>query len=473
MRVDISPGSGQPLPGLSHQPMSTSTQPQMILHWFRAILAIVFTCLSATQLAHAQAGPTLLSVTPANQASGVGATTPIVFTFSSPLNQSLTFPLFTSDDNPDSPIFTRSTWSADGTKLTCTPISGWPTPNKIINWMVNGFSASFQPLDGETSGSFTTGSAGASASGYGTNQFTVFSVSKVWYYNQAGTAAPTLDPQSSYGAFASITLASNRTATATSLTLPSGTTKTLLQSPFNPELSFTGETGTDLSALDALYPNGTYTFKVAAASSNQQVAVNLPASLLQPPTPRISNLGAAQAVDPSRPFTLTWDAFAGGTAADYIMVQIGTNFMTASLGAAGTLPGTATSVIIPANTLPSKQTFNNCSVAFYRYVATSNSSYLTWVSRASSTAFTLTTSSPVLDNTPITLSKPARTPDGAFGFEITAGPATTVTVEFSTNLNPGSWTILTTTQSSDGHLTIKDPGAASTSARYYRARKTN
>ena len=111
--------------------------------------------------------------------------------------------------------------------------------------------------------------------------------------------------------------------------------------------------------LDATYGDGTYTVTINAVNDGQRViGLNLSGDAY-PSTPRYSNLTAARAIDHTADFTLTWDAMAGGTAGDIVMVEIqqeGGNgdsevFASPSPGEAGQLTGLNTSVVIPANTL--------------------------------------------------------------------------------------------------------------------------
>ena len=147
-------------------------------------------------------------------------------------------------------------------------------------------------------------------------------------------------------------------------------------------------------ALDAVYGSGDYLFTVKAVTSNQTVTVNFPANLTQPGSPHVSNWSAAQAIDPTKPFTLTWDPMPGGSAADCIYVEVyGDVFKTPTLGEPGALDGTATSVVIPANRFLPNQTYSG-SITFYHYqLMTNGSSHISLAYRASVTEFDLNTTS--------------------------------------------------------------------------------
>lgn len=147
-----------------------------------------------------------------------------------------------------------------------------------------------------------------------------------------------------------------------SVELPGGATKTLAQeSPdevfFQHEDAFTNKAG-----LDAVYTSGVYALSINAANQGLLLApLNLPADAYPATTPHISNFTAAQTVDSAANFTLTWDAFSGGTASDFIVVDIdsstGGGFSTPDFDEPGALDGTATSLIISNNTLQAGTTY--------------------------------------------------------------------------------------------------------------------
>src|SRR5687768_7843819 len=72
----------------------------------------------------AQAQPTITSVVPANNATGVSTNTTVVFTFSTAMNPAATSPTFY---DPGFNLYpTAPSWSAGNTVLTCTPGSAFP-----------------------------------------------------------------------------------------------------------------------------------------------------------------------------------------------------------------------------------------------------------------------------------------------------------------------------------------------------------
>ena len=153
-------------------------------------------------------------------------------------------------------------------------------------------------LEGDATGFFTTGN-GTGSGGNGTNAITTFSVGKLHSYSQTSTALPTLDPDP-YSFLAVTGLASNRTATSVTLTLPTLPTATVSDlDQIRPESFILVGFTNDLTTFDKTFPAGNYSFFVQAVSSNQTVVVNLPPGMAQPNAPHLTNYPAAQAVDPN------------------------------------------------------------------------------------------------------------------------------------------------------------------------------
>jgi Bacterial Ig-like domain len=119
-------------------------------------------------LAEAPAQPAIISTIPAEMATGVPTTAPVVFTFSKAMNTSpsVTFAQFQDSSLlPNNPSFLQPvtlSWSASNTVLTCTPNPAFPT-NKTISWAVVGTDLAGNSLESTNpaipqAGFFTTGS---------------------------------------------------------------------------------------------------------------------------------------------------------------------------------------------------------------------------------------------------------------------------------------------------------------------------
>jgi hypothetical protein len=389
--------------------------------------------------------------------------TTVVFQFSAPMNPDATDAIFF--DPSFNPILTTASWNIGTTVMTCTPMTSFPA-NTTITWFVSGEDMNGNPLGGFPTGSFSTGTGGSSGSG--TNAITTFSVGKVYHYNQTSAGAPTLDPNTPYDFSGVTALASDRTATNITLTLPTGAVSNMFQlPPPSADKYVVYGISTSLSSYDATFPPGNYTFQVGSASSNQTVVVNLPtaASMPQPGAPHVTNFLAAQAVNPNQAFVLGWDPFPGGTAADYIDVDIGSAYLSPEPGLPGALPGTARTFTIPAGTLqPNTNYFSR--IGFFRFVGSTNSSFAMAAFRATYTEFTLITTG---DGQLLMLTNAAYAPSN-FSFDVLCPTGQAVTVEYKTNLNLIAWQTLLTTNSPTGSFRAAAPQAATNRSMFFRAR---
>jgi hypothetical protein len=416
----------------------------------------------------AQAAPTITSPPPAN---GVSPSAAIVFTFSEAMNPDATTAMFIGTGI----LPTTEAWSAGDTVLTCTPAPTFPA-NTSITWFVSGENPAGDSLVGTTFGFFTTGTGSGGGTGSGTNAITTFSVGKVHYYGQTTASSPTLDPTIPYTFFAGTSLSSNRTATSVVLTLPTAAVANLTKNPLHAESYYLSGFETSLTNYDATYPAGNYSFFVTAASSNQTVVVNLPTTniMAQPNAPHLTNYLAAQAVNPTQAFVLAWDAFSGGTASDYIAVDIsgdyGSVYGSTNIGSPGALNGTARTFTIPAGKLQANSNYD-ATISFYRYVAVTNGTdYTTIAYRATTTAFSLITTSGGASSGPLVLTN-ASWSSGVFSFDIICTNGQIVTVEYTTNLLAAApWPKLLTTTNTGTQVHIVSPEAALNNSLFYRAR---
>jgi len=434
-----------------------------------AFLTIIW---AATYLPALQAQPTITQVVPPNLTNGVSPSAAVVFTFSEAMDTdtNLTAVEFRSINDPFSTLSTLNVWSAGNTVLTCTPAPAFP-PNTLIIWSIFGQNPNGDFLEGDTSGVFTTGTGGGGGGGNGTNAITTFSVGKVHHYNQTSSGPPTLDPATPYGLSVLTALASNRTATSVTLTLPTGSVSNLTQLPSQLENYVLFGIDTSLSNYDATYPAGDYVFDINSGSSPLlDVVVNLPTTnvMAHPGVPHVSNFDAAQAVNPAQAFTLTWDAFPGGNETNYIDVDIGTAHHSPEPGLPGALTGTATSFTIPAGVLLTNSSYFS-RIGFFRFVGDTNSSYARAAYRATYTEFTLITSGGAVTG-PLALTN-ANWASGIFSFDVLCAIGQTLTVEYTDVLSAAGWTKLqTVTNSPATSVHIVSPQAATNKFLFYRAR---
>ncbi len=427
-----------------------------------ARLFTVACSLVSSQFVSAQ--PVIVSTVPPNMAAGVSGATPVVFTFSAPMDPVATAAQFI-DASSYQILTTVPAWTAGGTVLTCTPLAPWPASHMIV-WSVAGATPSGTQLGGQPAGMFT---AGSSDTGCDTNTTMLsLTLSKGCLYNQTSPAAPALVTTAPCGFLACISLPCPRDATNVSLLLPSGATPNLGATTLPGHLTLLDYNYASLEALDAAYPNSNYTFRIQSVGSNQQVTLTFPSTLAQPPAPHLTNFAAAQAINPAQAFTLSWDPFAGGTTADCIYVELGSLFQTPGPGTNGALPATATSVLIPANTFQTNQSYSG-SVTFYHLIlATNSGSYISLMYRGTITEFTLNTAAaPAVS---LMLTNAAWSKTSGFTCDILSPPGQTVVAESSADLWPGHWQAFSTNNSISNAVHVSDPHAATNGQLFYRAR---
>jgi hypothetical protein len=294
-------------------------------------------------------------------------------------------------------------------------------------------------------------------------------------YDQTSTAAPSPDTNAPYLFSASTVLASNRTATSITLTIPTtGGVSNLTQNISAPWDWYLFGFDTNQTRFESTFPQGSYMFSVQAAASNQTLAVTLPVSMAQPNAPHVTNYTAAQAINPAAPFTLGWDPFTGGSgASNFVYLSItrsGTNlFQTGNPGATNALAGTAVTATIPANTLPAGGTFNATLGFYHTFVVTNNPVNVGSAFRVSATQFTVATTSGT--GGPLTLVNP-RVTNGTNSFDITCSVGQTFTILSATNvtLPPAQWTVLWTTNAPGTSVHYTDPRPATSRSMFYQAR---
>jgi hypothetical protein len=295
-----------------------------------------------------------------------------------------------------------------------------------------------------------------------------FTISKGWMYEQTSAAAPVMNTNAPYCFLACMSIPCPRNANSVSLQLPPGGIEDMNPTTIAGHLTWTDCTQASVSDFETAYPSGDYTFTIWATASNQSVAVNLPSSLVQPPAPHLANYAAAQSVYACQPFTLTWDPFTGGTAADCISVQIyGGVFSTPAPGGTGLLNGTATSVVIPAGTFQTNSSYSGC-VSFYHFLLQTNGdSYVSLAYRSSTTEFGLVTSGA---GSLMVTNAGWATVGKVFAFDVPCSPGQSLVAEYCKNLLAGQWHTLLSTNSVTDCVRFCDPGATTNSQLFYRVR---
>jgi hypothetical protein len=188
----------------------------------------------------------------------------------------------------------------------------------------------------------------------------LYGVAKGQLFLQANSALATPAAGSNVVFQAFIATDGEATVTNASLTLPNSTVVPLDGSGGS-ELGLEAAFAS-LAALDAAFPDGEYTLVLGTVHDGLRTNALTLSGGGYPATPHFNNFAAAQTVNPTNDFALTWDAIAGATTNDFVQIEIldcnGSEvFQTASPGRPGGLDGTATFAIIPGRTLRPGQTY--------------------------------------------------------------------------------------------------------------------
>ena len=411
------------------------------------------------------AGPTIVSTVPANMGTAASPTTPFMVTFSEPMD-----PTATSVDFIDMSTFadlpTIPSWSANNTVLSCAPSSPWPI-NQMIVWTVDGQDPASDRLAGDNTGGVFTVSAMNTGCDTNTTLLSL-TVAKGALYAQTSSGMPVLNSNTPYMFLSCLSLPCPRDATNISLTIPSGAVQGMALTPIPGHLTFEDLYATP-AAVDAAYTAGDYVFNIQEVASNQQVTLDFPSTLEQPPAPHLSNFSTAQAVNPLQPFKLEWDPVAGGTPADCIYVEIyGGVFATPAPGEAGALDGTATGVTIPAGVLQPNRSYNGI-VCFYHFLlATNDHACVSLLYRSTGTEFNLHTTGG--STSPLVLTNISWTKGGGFIFEVSCSIGQSLIAEYCTNLASKQWQTLCSLIGTSQSMCLTDPDAGTNLQVFYRVR---
>lgn len=139
----------------------------------------------------------------------------------------------------------------------------------------------------------------------------LYAVTKVQAFEQTSTAAPTLLPAGAFIFGALVTPNTAASVTSATLRLPS-----LVVKPFGPTPGFgplgASESFDSLAALTAVYGSGSYGFTINAVTDGTRTPTLSLTSSAYPNTPTVTNFTAAQDIDWTQDFTVTWGAYVGG-----------------------------------------------------------------------------------------------------------------------------------------------------------------
>jgi Calx-beta domain len=213
-----------------------------------------------------------------------------------------------------------------------------------------------------TIGGYPFGSSAKLATIVSVNDVLQYAVLKGQSFTQKDTGSAVASTNSPFEFFTFVDAVSSGSVTAATVQDPSTATHSLSNSLSNLRFQFS-DSFTNKTLLDAAYTNATYQFTITTPDGSQTPSVTLPADDY-PNAPHVTNWSAAQAIDSSLPFSVTWDAFVGGTSNDFIQLSInnasGSNVFATSSEFLDPLRlnGTNTSVVIPASNITTGQTYH-------------------------------------------------------------------------------------------------------------------
>jgi hypothetical protein len=301
--------------------------------------------------------------------------------------------------------------------------------------------------------------------------YSKFSVVEAAVYVQTNADGPFLNGSNAFEFAATIALSTNLTASAAVVTVP-GQGPSPMRMTDSRHFVLNAVTNA-FSNLSSAFPGGDYQFAIFGNT----ISVPLPAGSSLPNAPGLSGYAADQSIDAAKDFTLSWNPFSGGTARDFISIDLadelsGSNFQSEPFGCPGALDGTESSILIPANTLASNTTYR-AEITFVKVLTFDTNSIpgdaLLAGTEADTEATISTgpglgaTSAPVLTNA-------AWLPGRGVRFDLTTTPGLTYTVQFNQDLNnPTGWTPLLTTDAVASLVPFTNSPPSGTTAGYYRA----
>jgi hypothetical protein len=302
--------------------------------------------------------------------------------------------------------------------------------------------------------------------------YSKFDVVQAVLYVQTNSSGPALQGPNPYAFGASITLRTNLSATAATVSLP-GKPAQKMRIAGSQQFLFGGVTNSFTNVL-AAFPDGTYQFTIA----NSSWSVTLPQGILLPNTPTLLNYQAAQSIDSTKDFVLMWQGFAGGTSSDLISVDVRDPFGNSVLrspkyGCSGNLDGTATSLLIPANALTNNQTYK-VTILFGKAGEFDTNSFPNVLLLSGTEAQNLTTISTAPGGTApqagIGITNVMLLGGQNIRFDLLTTPGMNYTVQFNADLQqPNGWTNLLTATATSTLAPVTNNPTASFLTGFYRA----
>jgi hypothetical protein len=277
-------------------------------------------------------------------------------------------------------------------------------------------------------------------------------ISEYAEYVQTNAAGPILSGSNAFFFRATVTLKTNLSASDASLTVP-GQSSQIMTGTNSGHFSVTVVTNS-FSNLSAAYPAGDYIFTI----SNETTTVDLPEGFAIPNAPGLAAYASAQSINSAQDYTLTWNAFDGGVAKDFISVDIvgdsGSVFDSPDYGCPGALNGTSNSILIPANTLASSTAYRAV-IVFTKVLTLDTNTTPSVALEAGTQAETTTSIATAAGGSDLGFTNLTALPGGSIQFDLTTTPGQTYEIQFNSVLsNPAGWTPLLVTNASTNMVTF-------------------
>lgn len=441
-------------------------------------------------------GPFLMRTEPPQGTTNVKDTSVVAFQFSEPMDPNVDFSQTIQWTGVADVNSFSYTWADNNQRLFARYTPGLPL-NTMIGWTLNpsagpasegggggavkqgALATQFQDAAGNPlefapqSGNFMT----APNSNLSEKDVLNFLLIKAEIFIQDGATA---DPLEEFIFGLDADLNGFNTSPTVTITKPGGSPRTFFGEDHGDEFELEAEYA-EKSDLDAHIPNGMFAVQFDGfRDGTQTVNLNMPTDSY-PNTPVVQNHAALGSVDPSQPFTLTWNSMTSPGEDDVVVVFIENEngreiYETPDVGQMGALAGTTTSVTIPANTLPPGRTVE-AEVAFIKAADIKDRSEMPYMdvlgvaAFAKATIFEITTTGdpivPTLDM--------VGGSDSPFHFRILGEKKMTYTIESSSDFS--NWTFEFVGNADDnisgamGEFIFYDWSGGGMSRKFYRARE--
>ncbi|MFP6875068.1 MAG: Ig-like domain-containing protein [Verrucomicrobiales bacterium] len=433
--------------------------------------------------------PSLRESSPSYAASGISDNSVIMFRFDEPMNQDVDFSQAISWSGVDPAKFSYS-WSSSGRRLFC-DYSGSLPLDATVAWTLNPTTGSSGPpatrledlagnplRNAPRSGEFTT----ASTSSAGQPDVAWYYLIKARYFNQDASSTTSGED---YNVHVGFGLNGLNTVFPVELTVPGASAPVEMDGRGGGSGQEESASYVEQSDLDAFLANGSYTFRFNSFNDSPRTVTLDVSPESYPDPPVIQDYAALQAIDSTQDLTLRWDAVPGPGADDYIVVFVSNSedrevFFTPLLGQVGDvvsepLPATATSVVMPAGTLPPGRSLE-LNVAF---VSVSDKDTVSYPGATGSAGFATVTSMaiqtggdaivPRLDMLQVTGS-------GQMQFRVVGEAGLSYTIESSEDLINWTAEYSESADSEDGsgltgYFSYTAQGNTQSTARFYRVRE--